>query len=450
MPMILRPGNVPVPGLLPNTGQDALALIQSALDTLGYAYLPAGRYYVDTPPVRGAHEWAMLTATGKTIFGDGRDVTELRFRGSANFQDWRGIELGGDSSWLAEIGIDTSELTNTTEQTHAVHTIGPASSPAVTGCRINHPVRGTEKGGDAWQIVGYDDGRMVTDVVADDNDIIADRSAIGVHSGVAGITISNNRTSAGNTDFDFEGSGSTSGVVIFGNVCELTPGRHGTGSLQFQLVTGATVHRNRFKGRGFSIVSSTQVEIFDNTIIETQSNTAPVIEIIKACDGINIHDNTIIRAPSCGNGAVIHAGPHGTGTPKNVIIGPNNTVVQMTTGQVFSTEGVVGVRVVGNTVIYGGAPNVSWGLIPNGSTTIRTGDIHVIGNVWQGPLKGIIGLSGSYAGCGSVESSDNIVTGATYGIAGYGMSSGSGIVGPVTSTRDSMPEPVPTGFVAVL
>ncbi len=435
--------------MTPDSGLDCRAAIQSAIDTLGYAYLPAGSYYVDTPPNRAAHAYAMLTAVGRQIFGDGRDVTRLLFRGSANHQDWRGIELGGDGGWVTDIGIDTSGLTSTSEQTHAVHTIGPATRPAVTRCRINHPVRGAEKGGDAVQFVGYDDGRLVSDVVVDDNDIVADRSAVGVHSGVVGLVISNNRTSAGNTDFDFEGSGGTRGVAIFGNVCELTPGVHGTGSLQFQGVVDAEVFDNRFDGRGFSIVSSSRINLHDNTIIQTQPNAAPVIEIIKDCDDVRMRDNTIVRAQSCGNGAVIHAGPHGTGTPTNIVIGPNNTVVQMTTGQVFVTEGVVGVHVVENTVIYGGDPGVSWGLIPNGSTTIRTDDVHVLGNEWQGPLKGIIGLSGSYAGCGSVESADNVATGSTYGIIGSGATTGAGITGPVTSTNDAMPAPIPAGLVQV-
>jgi hypothetical protein len=447
-----------VPSAIPNDGRDDRVAIQNALTSRGCAHLPAGVYDIDsiqlTPPARRPP--MMLDASGAELYGDGPG-TVLAFRGSTGGQDWEGISMTGAGSALHDLSITTAAISNTVEQTHAVKLVGPASDTEVSRVSFNHPIRVGEKSGDCVQLVGFDGGREIERVKIRENDFVhCDRSGVAVHSGTTQLEIVDNRFSdVGNTDLDFEGTGDTSDVLIQHNTFTMSPGPHGVGAIQLQLIDGARVADNVLDGRGIDVYQSDDVVIDHNEIKLTQATTVPVISVGKDSSRARILNNSITRGSSAGAGAVISAGPHGTGTPDHLEIA-GNTLVQRTSFHVVSTSGLVGLYVRRNAVSYSGAlADAMWGVRALGSAGalgIRTTDVRVQANTFGGALRGALATSGSYSGVGTVDTSDNVATGATYGIFCDNYASQGGVTGPITSTRDSWPAPRcgPTDFVKVI
>lgn len=432
--------------------------IQGALDGQGCAYLPAGVYDIDSIPVvaPGRRPAMMLDASGAELYGDGPG-TVLAFRGSTGSQDWEGIRMAGAGSKLHDLAITTGGISDTVEQTHAVKLLGPASDAEISGVSFSHPIRVGAKSGDCVQLVGFDDGRMIERVRIRDNEFVrCDRSGIAVHSGTRQLEIAGNSFGdVGNTDLDFEGTGDTSDVLIQRNRFTMSPGPHGVGAIQLQLVDRARITDNVLDGRGIDVFQSDDVEIDRNTITLTQATATPVISIAKDSARARIHDNSITRAASAGPGAVIDAGPHGTGTPDNLEI-DGNALVQRTSFHVISSSGVVGLRVRRNAISYSGAlANEMAGVRALGSggvNGIRTTDVSVEANTFDGALRAAVRTSGSLSGVGTLGTAGNLATGVTHGIFCDNFASQGGVTGPITSTGDSWPAPLcgPAGFVKVL
>jgi hypothetical protein len=453
-----RDAECAVPAAIPDDGRDDRGAIQSALDSRGCAYLPAGVYHVDsiqfTPPARPPP--MMLDASGEELYGDG-PRTVLAFRGSTGEQDWEGVRLGGAGSTLHDLSITTGAITDTAEQTHAVKLLGPATDAAISRVSFSHPIRVGEKSGDCVQVVGFNDGREIARVKIHDNDFVrCDRSGVAVHSGTTQLEIVDNRFEAvGNTDIDFEGTGDTSDVLIAGNRITMSPGPHGVSAIQLQLVEGVRVTNNVLDGRGIDVFQSDDVEIDRNTITLTQATATPVISIAKDSARARIHDNSVTREASAGPGAVIDAGPHGSGTPDHLEI-DDNTLVQRTSFHVISSSGLVGLHVRRNAIIYSGelADEMSGvrALGSGGANGIRTTDVRVEANTFDGALRAAVRTSGSLSGVGTLDTAGNVATGATHGIFCDNFASQGGVLGPFNSTGDSWPAPLcgPAGFVKVL
>lgn len=444
-----------VPAAIPGDGFDDRVAIQNALSSQGCAYLPAGRYDVDsipfTPPARRAP--MMLDASGAELYGDGA-ATVLAFRGSTGGQDWEGIRMAGAGSRLHDLSITTGAISDTAEQTHAVRFLGPATDAEISGVSFDHPIRVGSKSGDCVQIVGFNDGREIARVAIRDNDFLhCDRSGVAVHSGTTKLEIVDNRFGdVGNSDLDFEGTGDTSDVLIQRNTFTMSPGPHGVGAIQLQLVERARVTENVLDGRGIDVFQSDDVEIDHNEITLTQTTGEPAIAVTKDSARNRILDNSITRVPSAGPGAVIAAGPHNSGTPDHLEIG-GNTLVQQTSSNVVTSSGLVGLNVRDNTITYAGpVVNVMRGVLALGSAGtagIRTTDVRVDRNTFSGPLRAAVSTSGSNFGAGTLDTSDNVATGVTHGIFCDNVDSQGGVLGPITSTGDSWPAPLcgPEGFI---
>jgi hypothetical protein len=434
---------------VPDDGLDDRGAIQAACDAPQHcAYLPAGVYDVDsipfTPPAR--RPYAMVTADGCEIYGDGAAATTVRFRGSAGSQDWEGIRLTGASPSLHDLTLrTTSSVTETGEQTHAVRVLGPSTSPSVYRVTIDHPVLDGWKRGDCIQFVAYNDGRLVSGARIHDVEFAhCDRSGVAAHSGVSDLQVVDSHFSdTGNTALDFEGTGDTHDVLIAFNRFELSPGPHGVVEIQLQLVDHARVTGNILQGRSIDVYQSDDVQIDHNTVVLTQTTGVPVIGIGKDSSRVTIDHNTLTRTAAAGTGAVIRAVPHGTGTPDHVVVA-DNTLEQQTGDHVIDTVGLVGLSVLRNRVTYTGAVGNTYGVLvagggSNAAPGIRATDIVVADNTWTGPLHGMLGLSGSYGGVGTASSSGNT---ASAGIVCWNVAVGRGITGPLTSVRDATPGPL--------
>lgn len=447
-----------VPAAVAGDGRDDRVAIQNALKSKGCAFLPAGRYDIDsipfTPPAR--RPYMMLQVTSAELYGAG-SATVLAFRGSNGGQDWEGIQLTGVGSKLHDLSITTGAISNTNEQTHAVKLLGPVTGAEVTRVKFDHPIRTGEKSGDCIQLVGYHDGRRaIDDIKIHDNEFDhCDRSGVAVHGGTTDLEIFDNRfEDIGNTDLDFEGTGDTSDVLIRNNSFTMSPGIHGVGAIQLQLIEGVRVTDNVFNGRGIDVYQSDDVEIDHNTMTFTQGTTSSVIFVHKDSARTRIHDNTITRVATAGAGAIVSAGLHGTGTPDHLEI-DDNTLVQRTDFHVVSTSGLIGMYVRNNKITYTGAlANVMWGVRAIGSAGefgTRTTDVRVEANTFTGPLRGAVATSGSQFGVATVTTSDNVATGPTFGIYCDNFATQGRVLGPITSRHDSWRAPLcgPAGFVAV-
>ncbi len=397
----------------------------------------------------------MLDASGAELYGDGPG-TVLAFRGSTGGQDWEGIRMGGIGPMLHDLSITTGAISDTVEQTHVVKLLGPATDAEISRVSFHHPIRVGVKSGDCVQLVGFNDGREIARVEIRDNDFVqCDRSGVAVHSGTTQLEIADNRFGAvGNTDLDFEGTGDTSDVLIQHNTFTMSPGPHGVGAIQLQLLDRVRVTDNVLDGRGIDVFQSDDVEIDRNTITLTQATATPVISVGKDSARTRILHNTITREESAGAGAVISAGPHGSGTPDHLEI-DGNALVQRTSFHVISSSGLVGLYVRRNAISYSGelVDEMSGvrALGSGGTDGIRTTDVRIDANTFDGALRAAVRTSGSLSGVGTVDTSDNIATGATHGIFCDNFASQGGVIGPITSTRDSWPAPScgPAGFVQV-
>lgn len=444
-----------VPGATPDDGLDDRAAIKAACAVQHCAYLEPGTYDIDTPiaiaPAR--RPYMSIDATGCDLRG--AITTTLAFRGDNHGGDWQGVRLGGDGSKLLDLTVDTSAIINTDEQTHAIHVLGPANGVEIGRVHINHPARSTT-GGDCVQLVGYDDGRLITDAWIHDVDFDhCDRSGVAWHSGQIGLLIEDSRfPDTGDQDLDGEGTGGNTGITVRRNVFGLSPVAQSQHAIEIQLATDVHIVDNVFAGRGMFFYGCSNCEVGRNAITRTVAGSSAAIEVSKASSGVTVHENRVARMASAGPGSVINVAPHGSGTPDHVTVA-DSELVQHANGNVVTASGIVGLYLQRNTVTYDGHV-AAYGLIANGSSgtyAIRTDDIRVEGCTWTGPLKGVIGVSGSikYAGCGSVMASDNVATGTFGSLVCDSVNTGSRVLGPVISAHNSWP-PIncgPVGFVLV-
>lgn len=234
---------------------------------------------------------AVLVIDGCDLHGDGALATTLAFTGDAGGADFEGLRVTGTGAKVRDLRIETGELAGeTSEQTHAIRVWGPAADVQIQALSIDHPIREGRKGGDCIQLVSYPGGREIARArIADIDFLRCDRSGVAVHSGATDLDILDNRFwDTGNTDLDFEGTGSTSRVTIAWNRFHLSPGLHGVGAIQLQLVSDVRVMGNTLEGRGIDVYQSDDVRIDHNDIVLTQATGAPVIAVTKDSSRVRI------------------------------------------------------------------------------------------------------------------------------------------------------------------
>jgi hypothetical protein len=362
----------------------------------------------------------------------------LRFKGSAGGQDWEGVRLIGTGPALHHLSLDTAGISMTGEQTHASKILGPATDAEMFSLSYSHPQRG-EPGGDCIQLVGYSASLIVNARIHDNDFLQCDRSGVAVHSGAHGLQITNNQfRDTGDQDIDGEGSGDNIDWLIARNTFSLGSSSQGEFALQLQLANHVRVTENVFAGRGIFAYSCSRCEFDHNEITRTTGTAGTgVVEISKASPFNLIHDNVIRRAATAGDGPVIRLVPHNSGTPDHATI-VHNVIRQETTSDVIYSVGLVGLDIEHNDVTYSGAPNLRFGVRAYGSAGtygIRTTDLHVNANQWKGPLKAVIGISGSYAGAGTLAATLNAA--AIAGVICGNIHTAGGIQGPFTVTANS-------------
>jgi len=432
---------------IPNDGLDDRAAIQAALDGQGCAYLPAGVYDISTPlgtPTVRRPNSIIALAAGRSLFGDGA-TSILRFHGDAQQQDWYGVGILGDFAQVHDLGFETSTLTGTSEQTHAIRINGPVMSPVVRDNSFDHPVRTGQAGGDCIQLVGYAPAKLITGARITHNHFNhCDRSGVAVHSGTVGLVISDSDFhDTGDQDIDLEGTGDITGTTIARNTIDVGPHPQGGTAIHVVSMSGASIIDNTLNGRGILVYSCDHCLISHNTITRDGAQDAgAVIEVIKASTDMTISDNTLTRLPTASAAAVLRFVPHNSGTPAGIRV-IHNTLNQGTASNVVFNEGTVDLVLADNAVNYTASASGMRGFNIQASTAIRTTRIVATGNAFSGPLFAAISVSGSYAGTGAITAINNTTDAAVLGglrcenITAAGM-----VLGPVIVSQNTWPAPI--------
>src|SRR4051812_34573833 len=211
-----------VPLAVPDDGLDDRLQIQAALDHQGCADLGPGVYDVGINPDGGlAGITTLIVKNGRSLRGTGPS-TVLKFAGVAH-GDWNGIRMSGESVLVTDILIDTSGLTGTSEQAHAIQVqghpspiIGTTNGATIRGVWFNHPVRRTATGasipgGDCVRLLG-EPTNNVTLSITGNHFLDCDRSGVAIQRGTFGAVIAGNTIyRTGDQDIDAEMTGSGRG-----------------------------------------------------------------------------------------------------------------------------------------------------------------------------------------------------------------------------------------------
>lgn len=407
--------------------------------------LGPGTFNVGMPPIakNGKRPPNMLTVTtGGELCGSGPS-TIIKFHGDTSLMDWRGVEIAGNNIAVHDLTLDTEDISNTIEQTHELHVTGPVDGLYIHDVWFKHPSHAGFKGGDDIDFVGYAES-MITNTRIDHNHFVSSsRIGVQIHSGVHDMMITNNEfIDTRVLDIGTEGTGVISNLTIAHNIHLVGPSQLGGTAIALDIVSDSTIVDNVLN-RGIYLYSCDKCAI-DHNIITLKPGLAStaVIEVIKLSSELVITRNVITRAVGQSIGALIAITYHSSAPKDSRIVG--NILTQQTDGAVIYTTGIVGLLIANNYISYEGKSesNVT-GLIMDGSsgaTGFRTTDIVVSHNVFYGPLKWAMAISGSYNGTGSVaiigNSADQKIMGGLVCSGGVG-----GVTGPIVYTGNSLPSP---------
>lgn len=401
--------NAICPASAPEPGQDATSLVQAAISAR--CRLPAGVYEIATPaPNEARRRYDMLTvAAGQSLCGSG-PATVLRFAGDAAGQDWRGVGLASE---LCDLTLDTSALTGTSEQTHAARVPPGSKGVRIHGVTFVHPIRGTQKGGDCVDIVGYTDALVRDTIISDNVFAHCDRASIQVHSGAVGLTIERNLfLDTGDFDINSEPGGASSDWLVTTNEFHASASNQGAFAVAFDLVQSARLVANSLE-RGVYLYGCKGCEVSGNTITAKSGHSANqgTIDAIKGTSDLTIADNAITRTSTQDTGPVIHVGPHGTEQSRTIRIVANR-LEQNTPSDVISIEGAQDVTIAGNEASYtlaGGNVNGVRLQGSGGDNATPISGVTITDNTFSGMLRSAVFMAGAAnrAGVGSVTMNGN-------------------------------------------
>lgn len=412
------------------SGGDDTANVRAAI--AARCCLGPGVFDLPTPP--RPRPYAMLTvAPGQLLCGTG-PLTVLNFHGSAGLQDWRGVQLAGE---IRDLSIDTSTLVDTSEQTHAIHVLGPAAGVRIHDLTINHPARGSQNGGDCIDAVGYAPASYVDDLsIRDVTFAHCDRAGVQIHGGARHLTIDRNSfVDTGDLDINTEPGHDSSDWLVTRNVFHASPNNQGGIAVAFDVITGARLIANTIE-RGVYLFGCKGCAVVGNTITAQSghSGNQGTIDAIKGSNDLTIADNTITRVAGSDVGAVIHIGPHGTERSSGVRI-TGNRLEQQTPTDVVYLEGVTDACIADNDVAYTATGKAS-GIRAMGSGLATSEALTIVDNRFTGGLRSAVYVAGSAnrAAIGSLMAARN--SGAMPGLVCENMF---GVLGPLTLAYNAWP-----------
>ena len=436
-----------VPNAVANDGIDDLIPIQLALYS-GCAHLGPGTYDV-VGKVPGSR-WDALILRGATLRGSG-PATVIRFSGDAGGNDWRGLSLYADDNLVADITLDTSGLTNTEEQTHAIHLTGPTQRNTIRGVTINHPSRGPSSsnlgGGDCIKIASYPTAQSTTQIL-NNHFRDCDRSGIATVGGFHGMVISNNTFYAtGDSDLDVEANGAGSDLIVTSNVFLLgKPGISAIAvSLSAPLIERVVFSNNTLEGRGVFVMGGQRMAIANN-IIEQRQGFAPTLHVIKNSQEVLITGNVITRTAPADPNPVVKIVNHGTSSPGTVVFSSNIVRNSTNIATCLLVQSASDLLVSGNQFEWRPlAPVAGIHVLVGVYGAIRKVETFLFaGNVMRGSARPLT-FNAKDAGVGRVVLQGNTAIGHTEGVQCQDVAANP--LGPIVSSGNNWPAVVPGNCV---
>jgi hypothetical protein len=453
-------------GAIPDDGLDDRVAAQHALDDAsaagGTVCFGSGHWRLSRAPVGSYNRFAGLSTHGKHVAirgtGPGTVLEVVGDQGAATM--WViALDPGATDIAIADLAIDTSGMTNTDEQTHAIEvgsgvcstTNGTCSQP-VSDIRIERvaivhpPSPAGQRKGDCFRMVGNTpDTRVQRVTIIGSSFTNCARSGIAIQRNVFDLAIIGNQfTAASDQDIDSEPTGGTTDfnatTEIIGNIFRddvtLRPAAaQGDFSVTVVGIGGpmsrVVVANNVFEGRGLDLYRSGDITITGNTFFATASTGYGVIESENVTRRTVIANNTIDRMGVAG--PLIRVMPHSGGMPSDFTIS-GNVLVQETGGSGIVMEGATDFSILDNRLKWATpAATDAVGIYFRTTTQAATG-IVISGNQIAGNslTYGIL-LAASPNAIGDVSLIGNQIRGATTGLY-CGQTTAGLFPGPITST----------------
>lgn len=421
-------------GGAPDDERDDQPAIQTAIDVAsdrggGRVCLGQGRWRVSRAPAGSYNRFAALTIHAPRVelsgSGPGTVIEVVGDQGAAT-TFVISVDPGARQVSLRDFVIDTSAMTNTSEQTHAIEIGSSVGVGAVEDVRLeriifNHPTPPELRKGDCLRLAGNPEPSPVRRVTVIASTFTAcARSGIAIQRGVHDLVIMGNQfTNASDQDIDSEPSavGGNSGLTIVGNIFRddvtvaqgdwaVTLGGYDTP------MDAVTLSNNIFEGRGVNLSRVANTLISGNTFNATMETPTGVINVGNRAETIAITGNTMRRRGTDGPMIrIVHASGFWA---QNVTIS-NNEMVQDTLGNGIYAESAVKMSVVNNGIEWTRpAPN-AYGVYLR-STIVAAEATTISGNRMVGAARYGVYLGASPFPFNTTSVVGNLTTAATAGL----------------------------------
>ncbi len=302
--------------------------IQSAMDAAtgaggGRVCLPAGRFRVTRSPPGTYNRFAALSTHGAhlELMGSGpATIIEMIGDQGAAATAVISIDPGASDITIRDLTIDTSAMTNTDEQTHAIEVGSSVGTGLVQDFRIDHVrfvhpgsgVAGVRKG-DCLRFLGNTPESLVRRATVIGSTFTScARSGIGIQRNVHDLIIMGNQfTQASDQDIDSEptGGGTNGSIAIIGNIFRddvaIAQGDFAV-TIGGSPMARVTLANNVFEGRGVFCYRVSDAAFTGNAFDATMESGYGVIEVENIAERLVINGNTIRRGEPLGDAPVLH------------------------------------------------------------------------------------------------------------------------------------------------
>lgn len=434
---------------------DARPGIQAAIEAAGdraTVKLDCGTWRVSRAPVGSADRFASVYLHGKhvTLAGAG-PCTVLAPTGDAKQGDWRGVDVSNAADvTVRDLTVDTSWLTNTEEQTHAVQATGPVDGLRLERVTFVHPRRTTDRVGDCLRLLG-NPGALVERVSVVDVDFaLCARSGIGVQRGVFGLQVVGSRfedvlkTAVDHEPTSAGGNGDEAYVGdLFLDTHVPTPGGAAMSLAGYDdPIARVTVVGCDFRHRGIQLYRAQDVVMTGNVVTcDSVLDMTPCVDVGNLGLRWTLSGNTVRRGAGDGTpataGPVVHAAHHGTSPGSSHARVSGNMLEQDGAGHVVAMESASSVTVSGNDVTYAW-PSTTWASgiaavwlrATAADLDMAVVDHNVVRSVTPGALSAVVSVAASPKSVGAVVVDGNASAGVDQGVRCQAASGGT-FVSPV-------------------
>jgi hypothetical protein len=403
-------------GAIPDDGIDDRVPSQQALDAAsvagGRVCFGPGRWLLSRAPAGSYNRFAALSTHGAhvEIVGAGpTTVLEVSGDQGGGSTFVISIDPGARDVKVKDLTINTSGMTNTDEQTHAIAigsgvcTTGlngtcsmPVEDISIEGVRFIHPNPPSgQRKGDCIRLLGNTVATQVRYVkITGVTFATCARSGIGVQRNVNSLKVIGNHFLPNRWDqaFDGEATGGESDarLELIGNTFdENTTIAQGDHSVALTSYFGAVISGNIFNGRGVKLYRTSDVILTGNTFDATMDSGEGVIEVGNVAARLVVGHNIVRRRGAAG--PLVRIVHHSGGTATHLTINANQ-LWNETAGSGIHMESAQDVSVTSNELQWQVPATSSFGIFL-ASTVHQADGVLIQGNRINGFLSAAVLLA---------------------------------------------------------